>query len=106
MSVLKTEATLTDRYQTTVPAAVRRALNLRKRDRIVYALQEDGKVVLSRAESAEDDPALGQFLDLLQDDIAAGNLRPVTRAMLDEGRALVGDVEVDLDAALPEDAED
>jgi antitoxin PrlF len=34
MASLEIESTLTDRYQTTVPDAVRRTLKLRKRDKI------------------------------------------------------------------------
>jgi antitoxin PrlF len=35
-ATLEAESTLTDRYQTTVPETVRRALRLRKRDKIQY----------------------------------------------------------------------
>lgn len=106
MAVLKEESTLTDRYQTTVPAAVRRTLNLSKRDRVVYEVQNNGTVILSRADPAQDDPALGQFLDLLQHDIASGNARPVTQAMLEQSRALIGNIEVDLNAPLANEDED
>ncbi|MFM2325744.1 MAG: hypothetical protein RL244_2623 [Pseudomonadota bacterium] len=40
--VLELESTLTDRYQTTVPTAVRNALRLGRRDRIRYQVMEDG----------------------------------------------------------------
>lgn len=36
---LKTESTLTDRYQTTVPETVRRALRLGKRDTLRYSIR-------------------------------------------------------------------
>ena len=42
------ESTLTDRYQTTVPETVRRALRLGKRDKIHYTIRSDGEVVLTR----------------------------------------------------------
>ena len=60
------ESALTDRYQTTVPQPVRRALGLRKRDRIRYAFRANGEVVLQRvsADSDNDDPALAPFLAL------------------------------------------
>ena len=35
---LEVESTLTDRYQTTVPETVRRALRLGKRDKIHYSI--------------------------------------------------------------------
>jgi antitoxin PrlF len=40
------ESSLTDRYQTTVPQPVRRALGLGKRDRIRYSFRANGEVVL------------------------------------------------------------
>lgn len=46
---LEAESTLTDRYQTTVPESVRRALRLGKRDKIHYAIQPGGEVILTRA---------------------------------------------------------
>ena len=60
---LEVESTLTDRYQTTVPETVRRALHLGKRDKILYSIRESGEVVLSRSGGTEDeDPALVTFL--------------------------------------------
>jgi antitoxin PrlF len=43
---LEAESTLTDRYQTTVPETVRRALRLKKRDKIRYTIRSSGEVVL------------------------------------------------------------
>jgi hypothetical protein len=39
-ATLEAESTLTDRYQTTVPETVRRALRLRKRDKIQYVTRQ------------------------------------------------------------------
>lgn len=70
MPTLEPESTLTDRYQTTVPETVRRALKLSKRDKIHYTIRLDGEVVLSRAAPPEDDdPVLGQFLHFLAQDM-------------------------------------
>jgi bifunctional DNA-binding transcriptional regulator/antitoxin component of YhaV-PrlF toxin-antitoxin module len=66
---LDVESTLTDRYQTTVPETVRRALRLGKRDKIHYSIRPNGEVVLSRVEIIHDDPAIGSFLNLLEADI-------------------------------------
>ena len=49
-AILEVESTLTDRYQTTVPETVRRALSLGKRDKIHYTIRSSGEVVLTRAE--------------------------------------------------------
>lgn len=55
--------TLTDRYQTTVPEPVRRALKLNKRDRIRYTIFSDGSVQIGRCvDDEEADPVLGHFL--------------------------------------------
>ena len=107
-ATLEAESTLTDRYQTTVPETVRRALKLGKRDKIHYTIRPDGEVVLSRAAPAEgDDPLLGQFLGFLAQDIAAhpDRLQSVDAGLMQRIQSLVGGVEVDLDAPLSADDE-
>ena len=101
---VEVESTLTDRYQTTVPETVRRALRLGKRDKIQYSIRESGEVVLSRSGGTEDeDPALGAFLTFLANDMAQHpeRLQAVDAAWVQHLQALVGQVKVDLDAALP-----
>ncbi|NKI70839.1 MULTISPECIES: type II toxin-antitoxin system PrlF family antitoxin [Collimonas] len=105
---LEVESTLTDRYQTTVPETVRRALKLSKRDKIHYTIRPGGEVVLSRVEAAEEeDPVLGQFLGFLARDIASHpeRLQAVDANFVQRIQSLVGGVEVDLDTALPADDE-
>ncbi len=107
-ATLDAESTLTDRYQTTVPETVRRALRLSKRDKIHYAVRPNGEVVLTRAEASEgDDPVLGQFLGFLARDIASHpeRLRAVDAGLVQRLQSLVGGIEVDLDAALSADDE-
>lgn len=107
-ATLEVQSTLTDRYQTTVPETVRRALKLGKRDKIQYAIRPSGEVVLTRAEtSEEDDPVLGQFLDFLAQDIAnhPERLQFVEASLVQRLQSLVGGVEVDLDAVLSADDE-
>lgn len=107
-ATLEVESTLTDRYQTTVPETVRRALKLGKRDKIHYTIRPGGEVVLTRAEApGDDDPVLGQFLDFLAADIARHpeRLQAVDAGLVQRLQSLVDGVEVDLDAALPEDNE-
>ncbi|UWQ21508.1 type II toxin-antitoxin system PrlF family antitoxin [Jannaschia sp. W003] len=98
---------LTDRYQTTVPAGVRRQLKLGKGDRIRYRTAEDGRVYIEPVRAGEDDPALAPFLDLVEADIRArpDRLRAFDGALRDRLEALVGDVDVDLDAPLSPDDE-
>lgn len=107
-ATLEVESTLTDRYQTTVPETVRRALRLGKRDKIHYTIRANGEVVLTRAEPSEgDDPVLGQFLGFLARDIASHpeRLQAVDVGLVQRLQSLVGGVEVDLDAPLSADDE-
>ncbi len=101
------ESTLTERYQTTVPQPVRRALGLRKRDRIRYSLRANGEVVLQRVspDPIEEDPALAPFLALLERDMTAHpeRLQPIGADLVRRLQDLVGGIEVDLDEALPDD---
>jgi antitoxin PrlF len=104
--VLEIESTLTDRYQTTVPEAVRRALHLSKRDKLRYRIQPDGTILLSRAESTdENDPALSGFLNFLAQDLATRPhaVRALDAALQERLQSLIGTVEVDLDAPLLDD---
>ena len=107
-ATLEAESTLTDRYQTTVPETVRRALKLGKRDKIHYSIRPSGEVVLTRVEASDsDDPVLRQFLEFLAADIAhhPERLQSVEAGLARRLQSLVGSVDVDLDAALSEDDE-
>ena len=107
-AILEVESTLTDRYQTTVPETVRRALQLGKRDKIHYTIRPSGEVVLTRAGSAgEDDPVLGQFLSFLSRDIASHpeRLQAVDGSFVQRLESLTGGVVIDLDAPLSADDE-
>lgn len=107
-ATLEVESTLTDRYQTTVPETVRRALKLGKRDKIHYSIRADGEIVLSRAAASQGaDPLLGQFLGFLARDIAKHpeRLMSVDASLVQRIQSLTGAVEIDLDAPLSADDE-
>jgi antitoxin PrlF len=107
-ATLEVESTLTDRYQTTVPETVRRALHLGKRDKIHYTIHPGGEVVLSRAEPSEGaDPVLGQFIGFLARDIAnhPERLQSIDAGFVQRLQSLTDGIEVDLDAALSVDDE-
>ena len=93
--ILEAETTLTDKYQTTVPSAVRKALNLNKRDRIRFEIR-DGEVVLKRVGTNED-PAVAAFLAFLEQDIAAGNATPVDDALMADVNVMTEGIAVELD---------
>ena len=107
-ATLEVESTLTDRYQTTVPETVRRALHLGKRDKIHYTIRPNGEVMLTRVEPAqEDDPALGSFLSFLARDIAnhPEHLLAIDASFVQRLQSLTGGTEIDLDAPLSADDE-
>jgi len=98
---------LTDRYQTTVPSGVRKHLKLGKGDQIRYYTEPNGRVYIEPLRDADGDPALGAFLDFIEADIKVHpeRLQGFDGALYARLKALVGDVEVDLDAALSADDE-
>ncbi len=105
---IEVESTLTDRYQTTVPETVRRALKLGKRDKIHYSIHPDGEVVLSRVKPEDvEDPVMGRFLSFLARDIAKHpeRIKAIDAGLVLRMKSLVGKVAVDLDEALSEDDE-
>jgi AbrB family looped-hinge helix DNA binding protein len=52
MKIMK--STITDRGQTTIPAAVRKALKLRPRQRLTYEVCQDGVLIRPQTESLMD----------------------------------------------------
>jgi antitoxin PrlF len=105
---VEAESTLTDRYQTTVPEPVRKALRLSKRSKIQYLIRSNGEVVLRRADEPDaEDPLLSQFLGFLANDIAKHpeRIQSVDVGLVEHLRALTAEVDVDLDAPLSEDDE-
>lgn len=101
-ALIAAESTLTDRYQTTVPDAVRRALNLGKRDKLRYTVQPDGKVLLTRAADTDTDPALDAFLGFLAKDMTQHpeRLQALDKTLVQRVQRLTAGLDVDLDAPL------
>lgn len=104
---LYSESTLTDRYQTTVPDTVRKALGLNKRDKIRYTIQSNGQVLLSRVDLLEEDPLLEQFLSFLARDLEKNpqHLKSISSAAVNHVQSLVAQVDLDLDAPLCDEDE-
>jgi antitoxin PrlF len=91
---------VTERSQTTLPNGVRKALGLRPgEDSIEWEIRGDEAVVRRAHATAEDDPALTPFLELLERDVAghperlSGMPEELYRRLL----AATEGVEVDLD---------
>ncbi len=100
--ILQAASTLTDRYQTTIPEPVRELLHLNKRDKITYTMEDNGKVLISRAN--EEDPVIADFLNFLSTDIKnnPSHIHSFSPTLIDRARSLTSGVEVDLDAPLDE----
>jgi antitoxin PrlF len=95
------ESAVTERYQTTVPNGVRKALGVQGKDRLVWEIRGD-EAVVRRAPvpvEEEDDPALEPFLRLLAANIEAHpeRLQGIPEALYRRWAALVEGVEVNLD---------
>ena len=103
-TVLEIPATITERGQTTVPTAIRKILKLGKRGHIVFRGLADGTVLIANTEkeTADEDPVLGKFLNFLARDMESqpDRIQPVSRHIIDRGKALVKGMNVDLDAPL------
>jgi len=102
---IESQSTMTDRYQTTVPTPVRKALNLTKRDKIKYTILGDGNVVISKVENHNDDPVLDKFLSFLESDMAnrPEHLVSLSEDLQKQALTLTDGIPVDLDSALHEE---
>lgn len=107
-AILEAESKLTERYQTTVPESVRRALKLGKRDKIRFTIRPDGDVVLTRSGQADDeDPVMGRFLKFLAHDMTTHpeRLTALDANLVHRIGSLVSDAVIDLDEPLLADDE-
>ncbi|MBA2653196.1 MAG: type II toxin-antitoxin system PrlF family antitoxin [Tatlockia sp.] len=103
--IIEVESTLTDRYQTTVPETVRKALHLNKRDKIHYTIQGTGTVLITRGEN--NDLVVGDFLSFLANDIQKHpqNIMPLNSELYQRIQSLVSGVDFDLDKPLLDEDE-
>ena len=89
-------ATLTTKGQITLPKSIRQALGVTTGGKVAFELRE-GEVVVTRAESEHEDPAIGAFLGLLEADICEGrSVRGLPEELAQAMLANVGKAE-DLD---------
>jgi len=97
-TIITGESTLTDRYQTTVPDVVRKALHLNKREKIRYTIESNGDVRMSRAKQSESDPILDGFLEFLAEDIKQNpsQLKLIDKKLVSRIESLVEGVKIDL----------
>jgi antitoxin PrlF len=89
---------ITAKAQTTLPSGVRKALGVGPGDNLAYVVEGDHAIIRKAPEPpAEEDPALGAFLDLLERDISEHpeRLQLVTQEFYDRLRRATEGVEVD-----------
>ena len=101
-TILCAESTLTSRYQTTIPEAVRKVLGLKKHDKISYTIQSDGQVIISSLDHKKDDPIVGEFLKFLAQDIQKNphHLKTINSDLVNHLQSLVSGVDIDIDTPL------
>ena len=102
------ESTLTDKYQTSVPSAVRKALQLSKKDKIKYVIQDNGIVYIQKVTQEETDPVLSAFLSFIERDMQA-NPQHIQATSLEQTQSAIalvgGDLDIDLDTPLLDENE-
>lgn len=105
MITLHEVATLTSKGQITLPKPIRQALNVDAGGKLAFDLEGDRVIVSRVAEANEphEDPAIANFLDLLEKDIQSG--RRVTTLPDDLARAMLAALgqPVDLNADIEGD---
>jgi antitoxin PrlF len=69
MPKIQASAKLTSKSQTTIPIAIRRALDIGPEDRIVFELLETGEVQLTKAQQPQTDAAVSAYLQFLERDL-------------------------------------
>ena len=98
---------MTERFQTTVPSVVRKALHLSKKDKIKFTVQADGNVTLSRVHKKSTDPAINALLTFLENDIQdhPENIQPLSASMKNHAESLIADDDIDINAPLLDEDE-
>ncbi|THV22932.1 type II toxin-antitoxin system PrlF family antitoxin [Peteryoungia ipomoeae] len=102
-TTLSVDATITARGQTTVPSAIRKMLGVETGQITFRALSNGTVVIEAKIEDEQEDPAIGAFLQFLEQDIARGNVVPLQQTLLDELDDLLEGEKVDMNDALPDD---
>jgi len=102
---LRAESRLTERSQTTIPASIRDALNLKPGEHIEYSLLPGGQVILTKKDDNQDDPVVAQFLAFLENDMTQNpqHIHAVPKALWSDMKELTAGVEIDLDAPLTDE---
>jgi antitoxin PrlF len=105
--LLEIEATITERGQTTVPSAIRKALGVDRNDKIMFRQMDDGSVVIApKADEREgSDPVISKFLAFLEQDMSnhPEGLVPLRQELLDHSGSLIEGMAINLDEPLADE---
>ena len=105
-ALLKEESTITAKGQTTVPKSVRQALGVDYGGRITFVVDDQRRVYVERVAEEASDPVVDCFLEFLAQDMSkrpGTSVAALPASLRDRVAALVGDMDVDLDAGIDGD---
>lgn len=104
--LLKEESTITAKGQTTIPKSVRQALGVDYGGRITFFVDDQRRVHVKKATEGTRDPVVFRFLEFLERDMIdhpASSVVKLPASLPDRVAALVGNMDVDLDAEIEGD---
>lgn len=105
-ALLKEESTITAKGQTTVPKVVRQALGVDYGGRIAFVVDDQHRVYVEKATEEASDPVVDRFLEFLARDMTrhpGTSVVALPATLRDRMAALVGNMDVDLDAEIEGD---
>lgn len=105
-ALLKEESTITAKGQTTVPKSVRQALGVDYGGRIAFFVDDQHRVYVEKAAEDASDPVVDRFLEFLARDMSKNpgtSVVALPASLRDRVAALVGEMDVDLDAGIDGD---
>ncbi|ODT77211.1 MAG: AbrB family transcriptional regulator [Pelagibacterium sp. SCN 64-44] len=105
-ALLKEESTITAKGQTTVPKVVRQALGVDYGGRIAFFVDDQHRVYVEKAATEASDPIVDHFLEFLAQDMKkhpGTSVVALPATLRDRMAALVGNMDVDLDAEIDGD---
>ncbi len=95
--ILNAVSTMTSKNQTTIPESVRKALGLKKQDKLRFSVLEGGQVLLEKdvidEEECDNDPVVHKFLSFLEQSMqdSPESIRPASSSRYARYRQLAGD---------------
>lgn len=105
-ALLKEESTITAKGQTTVPKSIRQALGVDYGGRIAFFVDDQHRVYVEKAAEDASDPVVDRFLEFLARDMSKNpgtSVVALPASLRDRVAALVGEMDVDLDAGIDGD---